>query len=99
MGCGGSYKAFEASSSAPSLIFEAPLGSSVCVETETQDLYVLNAQIRTLELTRKGVCVTSPEAREGLRGPTHCPIMTSYAGLSQASGSAFVGRFTSQERE
>lgn len=50
----GAYKAFKASSPAPRLIFEAR--SSVCAETETQDLSVLSAQIRTPELTRKGVC-------------------------------------------
>lgn len=34
----GSYNVFKASSPVPSLIFEALLGSSVCVDTETQDL-------------------------------------------------------------
>lgn len=34
----GSYNTFKASRLAPRLIFETLLGSSVCVETETQDL-------------------------------------------------------------
>lgn len=42
--------------------------------------------------------MTSPEAGEGLKGQTHCP-MTSCAGPPQPSGSAFLDYLTSRAKE